>query len=653
MPPTHLAPCLFACLAFLCTATLARAQVATPPSAPSAPAPTAPQAPAPTPAPAPPAPAAGTAGDYSSGTVERSSDKIFDVNRDSVNLENGTMKWKGQTFNLGDTRLLRSRIERYLATPTPTDDVVKHTKLLNEIETLLSPKTLTRKNFQTNYQKAWELLFKAAEFDFDAGSCLTIATLVEKTHRTNTELRTMKTTRAEMEKLRAHQSKEIIFKARDLEERRDKAAQRTAPKGRDASSAVPQEGSEAISNKRVDLARTDAEIEKTSTNIEAMEVKARLEFQSQIVAFLFQRRFKHAIIASSFYRYTFDASKHTLKVGDQQVKSMFPLSNFIPTIDSVDMVAREAAKDVETGVKTVLQLYDSGRRYKALERLQETFFLGEYEPQVMFFDPTKKLVLMEIWQNLQELQRLGDERDLNGVETILKKIETVASDFTSASVMSRVNNAKRASNLALFAAKQAAYSSDAAKVEQNLERATKLWPTNPAIEEFTRLVESRTDLVSQRLPEFDRLLREKKYRDIYTRKEELAPALIQDKERMTKMQEITNQVGKIDLCLVQVRSLKESGNFQMAWDFLEEAAFLSPEDSEIGKVRSELITHAAEYAAKLANASREEKAGNYSAALAWHLAAQDSNPGSEYCARNIRRTSKLILEKPDKQQQTQ
>ena len=184
-------------------------------------------------------------------------------------------------------------------------------------------------------------------------------------------------------------------------------------------------------------------------------------------------------------------------------------------------------------------------------------------------------------------------------------------------------------------------------MEQNLERATKIWPTNPAIEDFTSLVEKRTDAVSQRLPEFDRLLKEKKFRDIYIRKEELAPALIQDKERMAKMQEITNQIGKIDLCLVQVRSLKENGNFYMAWDLLEEAAQISLDDSEVGKARSELISHAAEYAASIASAVREEKAGNFSAALAWHLAAQDINPGSEYCAKNIRRTSKLILEKQE------
>ena len=39
-------------------------------------------------------------GIFESGTLERMSDKVFDVNKDSFNLENGQLHWKGKTFDI-------------------------------------------------------------------------------------------------------------------------------------------------------------------------------------------------------------------------------------------------------------------------------------------------------------------------------------------------------------------------------------------------------------------------------------------------------------------------------------------------------------------------------------------------------------------------
>ncbi|NBV49379.1 MAG: hypothetical protein EBR95_10180, partial [Verrucomicrobia bacterium] len=74
-------------------------------------------------APPPAAPQGGTAGDYKSSTAEGGADRLFNVNSDSVDLENGTMQWKGTTMNLGNTRTVRARFERYLAAPTDNGDM--------------------------------------------------------------------------------------------------------------------------------------------------------------------------------------------------------------------------------------------------------------------------------------------------------------------------------------------------------------------------------------------------------------------------------------------------------------------------------------------------------------------------------------------------
>jgi hypothetical protein len=50
------------------------------------------------------------------------------------------------------------------------------------------------------------------------------------------------------------------------------------------------------------------------------------------------------------------------------------LSDFVPTLESLDTLAREAMNDVNIGMKTVDDLYKQGETYASFERLQETYF---------------------------------------------------------------------------------------------------------------------------------------------------------------------------------------------------------------------------------------------------------------------------------------
>ena len=61
-------------------------------------------------------------GFFESSTFERTADKIFDTDKDSFDFENGTLNWKGKTFNVGDSRMVRARFERYLAMPELSQD---------------------------------------------------------------------------------------------------------------------------------------------------------------------------------------------------------------------------------------------------------------------------------------------------------------------------------------------------------------------------------------------------------------------------------------------------------------------------------------------------------------------------------------------------
>lgn len=582
----------------------------------------------------------GTAGDYKSSTAEGGADRLFNVNSDSVDLENGTMQWKGTTMNLGNTRTVRARFERYLAAPTDNGDMKRYVAILDQIQLLLSPQSLTKDNYYRNQQEAFNLLFKAAEFEFDGNGCLTIASQVQKAWRMGSEYKNIEVTLNQLEILRKTQESVIINRADRIEEAN---AERATDKGGKLVSKGST-GTTELGFKVKDEARTQAQMLAQGTKLSAIGLKAKIEFQSQMVAFLMARRYRHTLVTSAFYRVVFNASNQDVVVGAKEVKEFFPVSDFVPTLESVDLLAREAVKDVGKGMQTVDDLVKQEELYGAFERLQETFFLGEFEPPVMLYPQEKKRQMLSLWKDLRELQRLGDERDLASVEAYVNKVRGQARDFPGAPVLSKVSNAMNASNMSLLAAKAAALAGDNAKAEAALERATKIWPQNPGVKEFANQVVSRQDTLAQKIPEFDRLMAEAKWREIFNKKLEYALALAQDKDRSEKLRKVVNRVGELDANIQKASMLAAQNNPYLAWDVIVEAYKTESDDLVLAKTRSDIAPLVAGYAQLIGRAEKLEKEGAEAAALAAWLAAQDLNPASPACGVAVKRLARSVAE---------
>jgi hypothetical protein len=591
----------------------------------------------------PPAPgqggAGGTAGNYQSTTAEGGADRLFNVNSDSVDLENGTMQWKGSTMNLGNSRSVRARFERYLAAPTDNGDMKRYVAILDQIQLLLSPQSLTKDNYYRNQQEAFNLLFKAAEFEFDAQGCLTIASQVQKAWRMGSEYKSIEVTLNQLEILRKTQESVIVNRADRIEEAN---AERSQGKGKLVTKGAT--GTTELGFKVKDEARTQAQMLAQGTKLSAIGLKAKIEFQSQMVAFLMARRYRHALITSAFYRVVFNASNQEVVVGAKEVKEFFPVSDFVPTLESIDLLAREAIKDVGKGMQTVDDLVRQEELYGAFERLQETFFLGEFEPPVMLYPQEKKRQMLTLWKDLRELQRLGDERDLASVEAFVNKVRGQARDFPSAPVLSKVNNAMNASNMSLLSAKAAALAGDTAKAEAALERATKIWPQNPGVKEFANQVVSRQDTLAQKVPEFDRLMAEAKWREIFNKKLEYALALAQDKERSEKLRKVVQRVGELDANIQKASMLAAQNNPYLAWDVIVEIYKTESDDLVLAKTRSDIAPLVAGYAQLIGRAEKLEKEGAEAAALAAWLSAQDLNPASPTCGAAVKRLARSVAE---------
>ena len=588
----------------------------------------------------PPAPAqGGTAGNYKSSTAEGAADRLFNVNSDSIDLENGTMQWKGTTMNLGNTRTVRARFERYLAAPTDNGYMKHYVAILDQIQRLLSPQSLTRDNYFRNQQEAFNLLFKAAEFEFDGDGCLTIATQVQKAWRMKGEYKDIEVTLNQLEMLRKVQESVIVNRVDRVEEAN---AERQQSKGKVVTKGST--GTTELGYRVKDEARTQAQMLAQGTRLTAVGLKAKIEFQSQMVAFLMARRYRHALVTSAFYRVIFNASNQEVVVGAKEVKEFFQVSDFVPTLESIDLLAREAVKDVGKGMQTVDDLVKHEELYGAFERLQETFFLGEFEPPVMLYPQEKKRQMLALWKDLRELQRLGDERDLANVEAYVNKVRGQARDFPSAPVLSKVNNAMNASNMSLLSAKAAALAGDNAKAEAALERATKIWPQNPGVKEFANQVVSRQDTLAQKIPEFDRLMAEAKWREIFNKKLEYALALAQDKERSEKLRKVVQRVGELDANIQKASMLAAQNNPYLAWDVIVEIYKTESDDLVLAKTRSDIAPLVAGYAQLIGRAEKLEKEGAEAAALSAWLSAQDMNPASPTCGAAVKRLARAVAE---------
>jgi hypothetical protein len=587
--------------------------------------------------------AGGTAGDYKSSTAEGGADRIFNVNSDSVDMENGSMQWKGTTMNLGNARAVRARFERFLAAPTDSGDMKRYVAILDQIQLLLSAQSINQENYYRNQQEAFNLLFKAAEFDIDANNSLTIASQVQKVWVMKQEFRQIEINKNQLETLRKMQEGIIINRADIIEDAND-ARTRSQGNSKNGSLGKASSGTTELGFKVKDEARTQAQILARDAEMTALGLKAKIEFQSQMVSFLMARRYRHSLITSSFYRVLFKGGSQNIVVGAKEVKEFFPISDFVPTLESFDMLSREAIKDVTKGVQTVDDLVKQGELYGAFERLQETFFLGEFEPAIMSYPYEKKREMLALWKDLRELQRLGDEHDLGNVEGYVNKVRGRARDFPGAPILSKVTNAMNASNMSLLSAKAAALAGDNAKAEAALERAAKIWPQNPGVKDFANQVVSRQDTLAQKVPEFDRLMTESKWRDIYNKKLEYALALAQDKERSEKLRKVVNRVGELDANIQKASVLASQNNPYLAWDVIVETYKTESDDLVLAKTRSDIAPLVANYAQLIGHAEKLEKDGAEAAALTAWLSAQDLNPASPACGAAVKRLAKSVAE---------
>lgn len=581
-----------------------------------------------------------------SNTLPGMTDRVFNTDSDSVDFEEGVLHWKGRTFNLGNNRVMRARFERYLASPQMDAQQAEYVQILKDIERRLSlidtnNEVKTGPETEKEIFEAWKLLFRAGEFPVDNGSSLIVANLVNNAWRVRNEGRNSRIYEEEL-KTQKQRLQDKVLQDAFWQESKVKQAQENARTGE---APVIVEGITQGVYDTEQLFEVKTRIAALNTQTAGNAVQLKLQFQSQMLQFLLQRRYQHAIMASAFYGHIFKGSHQGLEVGEQQLAEFLPDSNMKPTVNLLEFMAREAMRDVEIGMDTVRNTYDNGELYAALERLQETYFLGEYMPNVVQFESEKKQALLDLFRSTRDLQKLMDFKDYGEAEKLVQSIQQRAKDFPASAIITVINTAKRASNLSVLKARQAIALSQFDKVEQSIQEAAQYWPLNPEIMQFSESLAMQSDMSNQGAKLFDELFQTGNFRRIFDRRSEFAAALMSDTLRSAQLKQVVDKISQVEFLLAQVKESLAQDNPYFAWETILQAEAIYPDDLPLQRLKADVSVRASRYAQVVSEAERALEDQAYPLALMRYLDAKNIYPASRASRLGLEKAAEALLAK--------
>lgn len=547
------------------------------------------------------------------------------------------VQWDGRSWSINNNRLFEARFEKFLNAPeSDSESDREYNKIISKILDLLAPNRVTPKSLD----EAFELLPRAAQFDIDARLCDAIANQVYAAwlaRRANDRL------------LAANQSLEEERKRLEWNSRMAAQGQTLgAPGGNDARAEEWKKSQQLKRDMEMQpiltrLAEVNALMKANQVKKEVAELQVKLEFQALIVQHFLQRRFQHVVIGTRFYRSVFSDGDNALRVGDD-AKSLFSKTTGMPpTVGTLDSMANEAMRDVREGVQAFKFLLERNELESATKRLAETFMLGEYMPEVRLLPRDDKRRALAFVQRSNQLISALEVKDYALAEKLVKELQETAKDFDSSKPMAAVETARTISAMHIAKAKNAAVSGDKDTLEAELKAAAEIWPRNPALAEVGGMIFSQADVQQRALVDFDQLLSQRNYRQIFDDRMRFIAATAMFPEKQEQLRKILENMQSIEASVIRAQEIEKRGDFAGAWESVERAFQSFPDDNKLNQVRANLTTRAAEFVRAIRQAEELEKDGQPGSALAWYLKAQKAYPASEFAREGISRVKAEVL----------
>ena len=595
--------------------------------------------PAPKPAPAPAQSSGG--GNGGGGNNNANSQSSF-LGKDVpfFDPDNETVTWDGKSWNVTNNRVFQARFEKYLNAPAEDDaKAAEYDALLAQIRNLLRPRNVNPKTLD----EAFSLLPKASEYRRDAGLCDTISNQVYAAWQAQQDRARMlaATDALEAERDRLNHNKVVTLESASFSTGGSSKADQN--KDSVASRANNERLNAEIQPYDLRIIEVNALMKATQAKRALKELQTKIEFQSLIVQLFLQRRFQHVLIATGFYRNVFNDGDDEVQVKGS-AKDLFDKSTGMPpTVSTVDAMAGEVIRDVAEGVDAYNYLIERNELDSATKRLSESFLIGEYLPPIRTLSRDKKRVSLSYAQKGNQLVNAIEVKDYALAEKLVHEMEGLAKDFDSSKPMAAIQTSKTIAAMHLAKAQNAAVAGDHATLETELQAATEIWPRNPQLADVAGMVFSQGNVQNKALVDFDQLLGQKNYRQIFDDQGRFIAAVAFDEKRKAQLTEVMNNMRVIETAIGTAQQREKIGDPAGAWESAEQAFAKYPTDPKLNELRADLTTKAADFVRALRRAEELEKRGQPGSSLAWFLKAQQEYPNSDFAREGIERITKQIL----------
>lgn len=567
-----------------------------------------------------------------------------------LNPSNELVSWNGSTWAATDNRLLAARFERYLNEPADNSEAAQEYRdTIAQILELISPHHTGGPDFPG----AVKLLPKCSSYPGDAKLCDSLSQAIYAAVLAQKDVGKTRVLNEAMES----EKKRLIAEADwQASTERDPSLNQRRPANADGRATgegngpAEDEGRGAQSLRYKEHLRRIAEIEtlkKTNTaKNEVQLVQAKIQYQALMVQFFVQRRFQHVMMASRFYHQIFQDGDNRLRLKkdsdvSQMISDTFGTS---PTVAALDSLASEAVRDVDKGVEAFLFLIERDELESAAKRLSESYMVGEFMPSIQTLPREKKRVVLDFVRKQYRLIAAIDSKDYTTAETLIEELQPMAKDFDATKAQAAIATYTRVSDMHINSAKLAASQGNNEKAAVEIGKAMEVWPQNPKLKEFDQLVEQGSQLAMVR-NDFDRLLSENNYREIFRRQYEIAPAIKDDPQKQDAFQQIITNIFRIDGALEKASEFKKMGQPYAAYEQLATLREEFPDDPKLGRELERLAPQVADFTKALdeARGMEQRRDQQLGSAMSWYLKARSIHPGSEIAQTAIDRLARQFL----------
>jgi 3-methyladenine DNA glycosylase Tag len=145
--------------------------------------------------------------------------------------------------------------------------------------------------------------------------------------------------------------------------------------------------------------------------------------------------------------------------------------------------------------------------------------------------------------------------------------------------------------------------------------------------------------------DFDRLLNENNYRQIFSDQYRIAPAIANDPNRLSAFNEIINNLRSIESSIAKANEFSNMGQDYAAYEQLAKVRERFPDDPKLGRELELLAPKVADFTKAINKAQQLEKRRpkQTGSAFAWYLRAQKVFPQSTIADEGINRLLQEIL----------